>query len=124
MIYILTIGHMRFAFPSNRGFQTVLETMAKARRISSDTRYGGGGIELDDEPVTVSMECVHGISFIKGKREVIEPEVMPRQSDESDAVFAMRCSRKPSAVATALALRAGSRRQVAAEMTRLIGEGK
>ena len=99
MIYLLKIGYQTYAFPSNRGFQTVLETLSKARRVTEDTRGigPGGGIELDDEPVRVSMECVHGISFVKGerKRDVIEPEVLPRQrDDEGDAAFAMRVAGK------------------------------
>ena len=101
MIYVLKIGYMSFALPTSRGLQTVMETLAKASVMKNSYHPGLGcdaeRMELEDDPAEVSMHCVPGVSFVSGKRtrrEVIEPEVMPRQQrGESDALFAMRATR-------------------------------
>lgn len=125
MIYVLKIGYMSFAFPTSRGLQTVMDTLGKARALKRSYYPGHNTpeeLELEDEPAEVSMYCVQGVSFVSGKRsrrEVIEPEVMPRERGESDAVFAMRLSggRSPRGI------EAGSRRAVAGQLRLMIGEG-
>lgn len=117
MIYILKIGHTSYALPNNKGLSTVIETMARARMIETDDRYRNGGLTLADKHVSCSVECEHGFSFgsRRDAREVIEPEVMPRQGKgEDDAVFALRASR---------ALVGGSRKAVAGELRRMLSEG-
>ena len=102
MIYVLNIGYESFAFSSPRGLQTVMDTLSKARRLKNHywtgcEREHPERLDLSDVPVEVSMHCVNGVSFVSGakksRREVIEPEVMPRERGESDAVFAMRATR-------------------------------
>jgi len=86
MIYVLKIGYLSFAFPTSRGLQTVMDTLGKARELKRGYMPGldkPEEMELEDEPVAVSMHCVNGVSFVSGakksRREVIEPEVMPRE---------------------------------------------
>ena len=99
MIYVLKIGYLSFAFPTSRGLQTVMDTLGKARELKRGYMPGldkPEEMEVEEEPVAVSMHCVQGVSFVSGKRarrEVIEPEVMPRERGESDAAFAMRVTR-------------------------------
>jgi hypothetical protein len=100
MVYVLKIGYLSFAFPTSRGLQTVMDTLGKARELKRGYQPGYDQpeeMELEDKPVAVSMHCVPGVSFVSGakksRREVIEPEVMPRERGESDAVFAMRATR-------------------------------
>jgi hypothetical protein len=117
MIYILKIGYMTFALPNNKGLSTVIETMARARMIRTDDRYCKGGLELEDGFVKCSVECEHAFSFgsKRADREVIEPEVMPRQGKgEGDAMFALRASR---------ALTCGSKKAVTGELRRMLREG-
>ena len=108
MIYVLKIGYLSFAFPTSRGLQTVMDTLGKARELKRGFQPGYDKpeqMELEDEPVAVSMHCVNGVSFVsgsgakKGRREVIEPEVMPRERggwseerDSSGALVAMKLS--------------------------------
>lgn len=128
MIYVLNIGYESYAFANSRGLQTVMEAMSKARRLKEHywpgcEREHPEKLELSERPVEVSMHCVQGVSFVngakKGRREVIEPEVMPRERGESDAVFAMRISGKKAARATG----DGSRRAVAGQLRLMLGEG-
>lgn len=120
MIYILNIGYHSYAFPSSRGLQTVMDALAKARPLKRHYYQGcekedPDRLDLDDGPVEVSMHVVNGVSFVSGKtrRNVIEPEVLPRQRGESDALVAMRHIMKT-----------GGRTAVAGELRRMLGEGK
>ena len=105
MVYVLKIGYLSFAFPTSRGLQTVMDTLGKARELKRGYMPGLNKpeeMELEDEPVAVSMHCVNGVSFVSGKRtrrEVIEPEVMPRERGECGAVVATRGARRPSVFA-------------------------
>lgn len=131
MIYILNIGYQSFAFASSRGLQTVLEALSKARQLESHYHPRldcAEDLKLKDENPEVSLHVVNGVSFVKGrtKRDVIEPEVMPRQQrGESDAMFAMRAIKgRPSAVKTAQALSTIRRAELEGEFRRMLGEGK
>ena len=101
MIYVLNIGYESYAFANARGLQTVMDAMSKAQRLKEHywpgfEREHPEKLELSERPVEVSMHCVQGVSFASGKRtrrEVIEPEVMPRERGVSDAVFAMKATR-------------------------------
>lgn len=86
MIYILNIGYTSYAFSSSRGLQTVMDALAKASPLKHHYYQGcekedPDRLDLDDGPVEVSMHVVNGVSFVSGKtkRNVIEPEVLPRQ---------------------------------------------
>jgi len=139
MVYVLKIGYLSFAFPTSRGLQTVMDTLGKARELKRGFMPGldkPEEMELEDEPVAVSMHCVQGVSFASGKkarREVIEPEVMPRKCEytderdftaeqarrlgESDAVVAMRLAgRTPARIG------AGSSRAVAGQLRLMLEE--
>lgn len=133
MIYILNIGYESFAFANSRGLQTVMDTLSKARKLKRHYYQGCEKedlerLDLADGAVEIGMHVVNGVSFVSGKskREVIEPEVLPRQRDgEGDAMFAMRATKRlPSATATAAALSVIRREKLAGELRRMIGEGK
>lgn len=133
MIYILNIGYTSYAFQSSRGLQTVMDVLAKARTLKRHYYQGcetnPERMELDDDPVDISMHVVNGVSFVSGKRdrrEVIEPEVMPRQrGGESDAAFALRAIKgHPSDREQALALTAKARERLGNELRLALGEGK
>jgi hypothetical protein len=75
MIYMLKIGYQSFVLPSNRGIQTVIDTLSRAQMVDEDRRYDERGIKLSPKPVTCSIEALPGYSFCK-RREVLEPEVL------------------------------------------------
>jgi hypothetical protein len=80
MNYMLKIGYRSYVLPSNRGLQTVLDTLSRAQEVDEDRRYDGRGIKLKTEPVTCSIEALSGYSFVKRgdkRSEVFEPEIMP-----------------------------------------------
>lgn len=83
MIYMLKIGYHRFLLPNDSGLSTVLKVMSNARKVDDDNRYKGGGITLEDEPVTCSIEILPDFRFVKRRKSeqatatVIEPEVLP-----------------------------------------------
>lgn len=89
MIYILNIGYRSYAFKSMRGLQSVMDALGKALPLKQCywpgcERDNFARLEVDDRPLEVGLHCVPGISFRAGKpgagpREVIEPEVMPRE---------------------------------------------
>lgn len=76
MIYMLKIGYRSYVLPSNRGLQTVIDTLSRAQMVDDDRRFESRGIKLSTEPVCCSIEALPGYSFSK-RREVIEPEVLP-----------------------------------------------
>ena len=120
MIYILRIGYTDFVLPTEKGIATVIKTMSAARMVESDDRYAGNGIKLCDGNVTCRMECEPNLSFASGKsrREVIEPEVLPREP------YLPSTPRKRPNPFSVIALPDGSRRAVAGEMRRMLGEGE
>jgi hypothetical protein len=134
MIYILNIGYNSYAFSSSRGLQTVMDAMSKARLLKRHycqgcEREDPERLELSDGPVEIGMHCVQGVSFVSGKRarrEVIEPEVMPRQrGGEGDAVFAARLLKgRLSDREQAPALTAKARERLGNELRLALGEGK
>ena len=80
MNYMLKIGYRSYVLPSNRGLQTVLDTLSRAQEVDEDRRYDGRGIKLKTEPVTCSIEALSGYSFVKRgdkRSDVFEPEIMP-----------------------------------------------
>ena len=120
MIYILNIGYTSYAFPSSRGLQTVMDALAKARTLKRHYYQGcetnPERMELDDDPVEVSMHVVNGVSFVSGKS---------KRDGEGDAMLAMRATKRlPSATATAAALSVTRREKLAGELRRMSGEGK
>jgi hypothetical protein len=124
MIYVLNIGYESYVFANSRGLQTVMDAMAKARRLKHHYYQGcekehPERLELSDDNVEVSMNVVNGVSFVSGKtkREVIEPEVMPRE--------------RPGRTPAALALKAAYDLPIPKEWGRvtsgrraMLGEGK
>lgn len=118
MIYIVRIGWQDFALRNNRGLATVVDVMSRAVEVAEDNRYCGDGIKLKPGSVRCSFEAVPDFSFGPAKREVIDPEVIPRRrAGESDAMFAMRAARAQRV------LSAGSPMAVAGAVRRLLGEG-
>lgn len=114
MIYILNIGLSSYVFKSSRGLQTVIDTLSKARELKHPF-YGntsGDHLDLSDETIQINMHCVPGVSFVD-RRDVIEPEVMPREDRRETKML-----RGPRA------LKDGSRRAVATELRLMLGEGK
>jgi hypothetical protein len=80
MIYLLTIGYRTYALPSNRGLQTVIDTMSRAQMVEEDNRYEKRGFKLADEPVKCRIETLPGYAFSKrgdNRSDVLVPEVLP-----------------------------------------------
>ena len=111
MIYLLKIGYRSFVLPSNRGLQTVIDTLSRAQMVDADRRYDGKGIKLSTEPVTCSIEALPGYSFCK-RREVLEPEVLaPERPSLGSSV-------------SALALRASGRGRIETRALRMLDDGE
>jgi hypothetical protein len=73
MIYLLKIDHRTFAFPDNKGLQTVMTALSRAVEVERDRRYAGEGLTLSQVPVSVSLEAVPGLSFVKGSKRPLRP---------------------------------------------------
>jgi len=111
MIYMLKIGYWSFVLPSNRGLQTVIDTLSRAQKVDDDRRFEGRGIKLSTEPVTCSIEALPGYSFCK-RREVLEPEILPPERPS------------PGSSVSALALRASGRARIETHALRMINQGE
>ena len=99
MNYMLRIGYLSYVLPSNRGLQTVLDTLSRAQEVDEDRRYDGRGIKLKTKPVTCSIEALSGYSFVKRddkRSDVFEPEIMP--PERKSRVSPVHALRLPSNV--------------------------
>ena len=114
MMYLLKIGYMRFILTSNRGLQTVLDTLSNAQQVEEDLRYALGGFKLRTERHECSVEALPGYAFGKrcpSRSEVIDPEILPPE----------RARAKRESVAKAMELLAP---QIDAKTRRMIAGGQ
>lgn len=81
MLYMLTIGYHKYLLESDTGIATVMKCLSKSTHVVTDARYRDGGLELDQEPVQVSMEVLNDFKLVKRPRQAkatgIQPEVLP-----------------------------------------------
>jgi hypothetical protein len=93
MMYLLRIGYMRFILTSNRGLQTVMDTLSQAQQVEEDLRHETGGFKLRTERHECSVEALPGYAFAKrnpSRSEVIDPEILPPERSLATRVSVAR----------------------------------